>query len=457
VVAEDPFRLAAIVAAVDARWRRPPVFGQAEIDAEIDVDGRLARGALESVLVDDGLGTDGGGGPWDVDLRVDTPLAAHAPIEARAGVARWTGDRCEVWVGTQDVFLARDLFARTLGVDPGHVVLHGQRVGGGFGGRAGFEGLEAAVLARAARRPVKVQWSRPDDFQRSYHGPPTSHRIRARLGADGKIAAWWHALTSGHVLLNPLALPAWLQAATGLITDGGAVRGAVPPYALGRRRIEASDVRLPIATGAWRGLGATPNTFAIEAAIDALAARAGADPLAFRLRHLDAQSRLARCLEVVRDRSAWRGPGGPGRGVAVAAAIYKDTTPVAVVAQVEIRGGLAHVERVVCAHDCGRVINPGRVRAQIEGNIYWALGYALRHRLTVAGGRVDAAYLTSYPLPTIVDAPVLELALVGADHGAPLSGAGEPAVTAATAAIAAAAAQAFGVAPRALPVVGRPR
>ncbi len=450
VVADDPFRLRAVIAAAHATWRSPPPFEQEDLDRELDVDGRLARGPLQHVLAADRVGS----GPWDVDVRVDTPLVAHAAIEPRAAVARWTGGRCEIWVGTQDAFFNRDWLARALRVAPGDVVIHGQRMGGAFGGRFGSEGFEAAILARAARRPVKVQWSRPDEFQHAYHGPPTSHRIRARLGGDGRIVAWWHAATSGHVLLLSAGLPPWLQAATALILDEGTSRGLMPPYHVGRRRIEITDVRLPIATGPWRGLGAAPNAFAIETAMDALAAAASVDPLEFRIRHLGSRDApLARCLERVAASAGWKGPGGPGRGVAVASATYKEHSHVAVVAEVSAAGGALSVARVVCAHRCGRVVNPDRVRAQIEGNVVWAIGYALRHRLAVADGRVAAEYFTQFPLPTIADMPRLVIDLVDADDGvAPIGGAGEPAVTAATAAIAAAAAQALGVRPRALPV-----
>ncbi len=449
VVADDPFRLRAVIAAARATWRSPP-FEQEDLDRELDVDRRLARGPLQHVLAADRVES----GPWDVDVRVDTPLIAHGAIEPRAAVARWTAGRCEIWVGTQDAFFNRDSFARALRVDPGDIVIHCQRMGGAFGGRFGSEGLEAAILARAARRPVKLQWSRPDEFQCAFHGPPTSHRIRARLGGDGRIVAWWHAATSGHVLLLSMGLPPWLQAATALILDEGTSRGLMPPYNVGRRRIEISDVRLPIPTGPWRGLGAAPNAFAIETAMDALATAASVDPIEFRLRHLGSRDApLGRCLQRVAASAGWKGPGGPGRGLAVASATYKQHSHVAVVAEVSAAAGALSVDRVACAHACGRVVNPDRVRAQIEGNIVWAIGYALRHRLTVAKGKVAAEYFTQFPLPTIADMPRLVIDLVDPEGGVrPIGGAGEPAVTAATAAIAAAAAQALGIRPRALPV-----
>jgi isoquinoline 1-oxidoreductase subunit beta len=457
VVAETWFQLPAVVAAIEAEWRRPPPFDSADVARALDVDTRLARGALEISIAEDQVGT----APWDVDLRLDTPFAAHAPIELRAGVARWTGELCELWVGTQDAFFLRDTAARSLDVPGERVIVHSQRMGGGFGGRAGFEAIEAAILARAAKRPVKVQWTRPDDFHRGHHGPPTSHRIRARLDGEGRIAAWWHALVSGHVLLNPLALPTWLQAATGFLVDKGVTRGLVPPYAVGRRRIEATAVRLPIATGAWRGLGAAPNTFAIEAAIDALALQAGADPFAFRLRHLSPTSAIAQCLARVGVLASWRGPGRLGLGRAVASGLYHDTA-VAAIAEVEVVGEVPRLRHVFCVHDCGDVINPDRVRSMIEGNIVWALGYALMHELQVQQGRITADYLTAYPLPTIADTPTMTIELLGADrlvpkHLRPVNGAGEAAVTAATAAIAAAARQALGTTAFALPVPGSAR
>jgi isoquinoline 1-oxidoreductase subunit beta len=455
VVAERWHQLPAVVAAIEVEWKRPPPFDSVDVARALDVDARLTSGSLEVVIADDRVGT----APWDVDLRIDTPFAAHAPIELRAAVARWTGEVCELWVGTQDAFLIRDTAARSLDVASERVLVHSQRMGGGFGGRAGFEAIEAAILARVANRPVKVQWTRPDDFHRAHLGPPTSHRIRARLDRQGRIATWWHALVSGHIFLNSLALPTWLQAATGLIPDEGVTRGTVPPYEVGRKRIEATVVRLPIATGPWRGLGAAPNTFAIESAIDTLAARAGADPLAFRLRHLSPTSAVAQCLTRVGTLASWRGPGRFGFGRAVAGGIYHETS-VAAIAEVEVVGNAPRLRRVFCVHDCGDVINPDRVHAMIEGNIVWALGYALMHELQVRDGRIGADYLTAYPLPTIADTPAMTIELLGTDRRVPrhvrsVHGAGEAAVTAATAAIAAAARQALGVTSFALPVLAR--
>jgi isoquinoline 1-oxidoreductase beta subunit len=232
VVAERPGALARAVAGAKARWEGGSEWGAADLARATDVDARLAaRGgaSLPHRLLDAAVER---GGPWDLDLRLDVPMAAHAAIEPRAATARWSADRTRVgvWTGTQDAFFVRAVLARRLGLREAEVVVRSCRMGGAFGGRTvpNVE-IEAARLARAvAPRPVLVQWTRADEFREAFHRPPSSHRIRARLGPDGRVAAWWHAF-SGHVIFTAAVLPPWLQRAANAVTgDTGIARGARP-------------------------------------------------------------------------------------------------------------------------------------------------------------------------------------------------------------------------------------
>jgi len=406
---------------------------QDQIESAIDIDAGLADGSLEHVERSDSLGADE---RFDVDLRLDVPMAAHAFMEPRTAVARFSDDRLDIWTGTQDVSFVRKVVAKAVGLSEAKVVVRGMRVGGGFGGKAiCLVELEAARLARATGRPVKVQWTRGEEFRDGYHRPPSSHRLRARLTPDGKLDAWWHAFRSGHVIFSSAFMGPVLRFATSFVGDFGVLRGALPPYASAKTRVEFEDVRLPVHTGPWRGLGAAPNVWAIETTINALARKAGRDPIAFRLGIIDsAWPRLARVLERVAGTSAWRGRRStPERGFGVACGVYKEMSYAAAVAEVARDGAGFRVDHLWCAHDCGFVINPDQVRAQIEGNLVWGIGMALWERLAIEDGHIGSTSYADYDVPRYSDVPAMTIDLV--DGGEPPTGAGETAIVAGAAAV----------------------
>ncbi len=449
IVARTPGALDRIEAALAPQWKVEGPFEQADIDTAIDIDRRLAAGALHKRLRGDRFATDT---PWDVDLRIDIPLAAHAALQPRAAVAAFSADgSLQVWAGTQDVFYQRDVIAKRLGLDEARVTVHGLRVGGAFGGKTICTvELEAALLARAAQGPVKVQWTRAQELQLGFHRPPSSHRLRARL-KDGRLTDWWHAFASSHIFFSNAVVPAWMQRLTDVIGDDGVARGALLPYRAAAQRIEFDLVRLPVLTGPWRGLGAGPNGFAIESTMDECARKAGVDPVKFRLNHID-DPRLAGVLRRASEAAGWSANGRPAsaqgtvkRGRGVACGIYKAASYVAVVAEVDVdaRTGQVRVTRLWCAHDCGRVINPDQVRAQCEGNLVWGIGMALTERLPVADSRIAASTFADSPIPRLADVPAMEVLIV--DDGDASTGAGETAIVAAAAAVTNAVRDATGV------------
>ena len=452
IVARTPAALDAVERALAVAWSVDSAAG-ADIAAAIDVDARLQRaGRLAHTVHADHVPQDA---PWDVDLRIDVPLAAHAAIEPRCAVAEPApGGGLVLWVGSQDVFYQRDVVARRLGLPLERVHVHGLRVGGAFGGKTLCTvELEAALLATATGRPVKVQWTRAQELQLGFHRPPSSHRIRARL-QHGRLQDWWHAFASSHILFTSAALPPWLQRLADLVGDAGVARGAALPYQAAARRTEFDAVRLPVHTGPWRGLGAGPNVLAIESAIDACARHVGVDPVAFRLAHID-DPRLARCLQRVAQAAGWRVQGAAGtpaaahatlrRGRGVACGIYKAASYAAVVADVEVdtATGAVRVTRLHCAHDCGLVIDADQVRAQCEGNLVWGLGMVLVEHLPVDATGVSASGFADAPIPRFADVPPLHVELV--DAGEAPTGAGETAIVAAGAAICNAVVDATGV------------
>eukprot|EP00439_Symbiodinium_sp_Y106_P087684 s1_g220.t1 len=438
LVAEKQSTLLSALDKVQATWDSGDLATQDAIETSLILSEPVA--ALEHTVLET---SDKPADSGDIDVSVSIPFAAHAAIEPRAAVARWNdgqGPALEIWTGTQDAFYVRAYLAKHFGLAEESVVVYSQRVGGGFGGRTICTvELEAALLAKEAGRPVKVHWTRPDEFQEGFHRPPSKHQITASANDEGKLTDWRHGFKSGHVIFTSAAMPTWMQALTSFAGDPGTARGAHLPYAAERTEVAFSDVRMPVKTGPWRGLGAAPNNFAIETAIDQLASAKDEDPLAFRLANLPPEhKRLSACLEKAAQTAAWQGRSVTARSArGIACGIYKEVSYAAVVADVEFdeERRSFRVTRLACAHDCGRVINQDQVRAQIEGNLIWGLGMVQSEELTVADGRLNADYLGTYQIPTMADTPSISIDLIDDPNAQPV-GAGETAIVAAGAAIA---------------------
>ncbi|MGO4832419.1 xanthine dehydrogenase family protein molybdopterin-binding subunit, partial [Rhizobiaceae sp. 2RAB30] len=369
---------------------------------------------------------------------LSVPLAAHASIEPRTAVANFTNDGgLEVWTGTQDPFFVRNSLADAFGLDRDKVIVRAMRIGGGFGARTIVAAeMDAARLARLSGRPVKVQWSRREEFRAGFHRPPSSHRIRAAADDDGRITRWRHSFRSGHVIFTSAAMGPGLQFATSFVPDPGVSRGSVPPYAADSARVEFEDVRIPVKTGPWRGLGAAANHWGVETAIDALARAKGIDPLVMRLATIAPERpRLRAVVEAVSEMANWasRPVDSADEGWGLACGIYKEMSFAAAVARVIRTKGGYRVTGLWCAHDCGLVVNPDQVRAQVEGNLVWGIGMALKEELLVDGGRISPESFFDYPLPVLSDVPHIEIRLI--EGSAQPTGAGETAIVCGPAAI----------------------
>lgn len=435
IVAARPGALDAIAEALQVEWDVAGQHPQSDIARAIDVDARLEAGALPHKVLNGAPEV----GPWDVNLRFDIPMAAHGPIEPRGAVASWEDGALRVWAGTQDAFYIRDFLADAFGLSAGVVTVQSCRIGGAFGGKTICTvEAEAAALTRATGRPVKVQWTRAQEYALGFHRPPSSHRIKAHI-AQGLITDWDHAQMSSHIMFTAAVVPPWMQRGTDLFAgDGGVARGMAAPYLLGRARAAYDMVRLPVHTGPWRGLGAGPNALAIESAIDEAALAAGSDPLAFRLAHV-ADPLLAAVLQRVGDIAGWGRPPASATGLRVGRGIacgtYKETSHAAAVADVAVDArGRVRVTRLWCVHDCGLVINPDQVRAQCEGNLVWSLGMVLTDDLPIEDGRVTARTFADAPIPRMADCPPITVDLIQSNR--PPQGAGETAMVAGPGAIA---------------------
>ena len=348
-----------------------------------------------------------------------TPFQTHACMETPNAVAELTGAGCDIWCGTQHPRELQLRAARLLRVRPGRVVVHPQRMGGGFGRKEAPDfGLEAVAIARVLgdRRPVQVIWSREDDICNGQYQPASRHRLVAGLGRDS-LLTWEHRAAS------PSITRQWyhLRPEQRVEPTADSIGAWDMPYAVPALRIEYAEVPCSIPLGYWRGIQIGFNLFPVESFVDEIAAALGRDPLALRrtmlghgriLRHRKGHlvrfDRLRRVLDAVEERSDWgsRLPAGRGRGVACA--VFDGYTCCALAAEVTARPGAFTVDRVVCVIDCGLVVNPMSLASNAEGAVAWGLS-ALHSEITFAGGRTEQSNFADYPLLALPQMPEVEI------------------------------------------------
>jgi isoquinoline 1-oxidoreductase beta subunit len=340
-----------------------------------------------------------------VEATYQTPYLAHATMEPMNATAQVGPEGCDVWAPTQAQTEAQEAAVRAAGLPPDRVRIHTTYLGGGFGRRLEQDFIvEAVEIARRMPGPVQLFWTREDDLRHDFYRPAHSVLLRAALDDRGRPRAWLQRVAG-----PPLAL------------DGIDV-----PYAIANRREEHITVDPGVPTGPWRSVGASQNAFAIECFIDELAAAAQADPVAFRLGLLAKAPRHQAVLKLAAEKAGWGTPlsGGRHRGVAL---YHSFASWVAQVAEVSVgTGGEVTVHRVVCAIDCGTVVNPDIVCAQMEGAVAFGLTAALKGEITIADGGVREASFGDYPLLTLPEMPEVEVYIV--PSGEPPGGVGEPGV-----------------------------
>ena len=352
-----------------------------------------------------------------------TPMAAHAHLEPQAALVDVQPDRVDAWVSTQMPELVRDALVEALGREKEEINITATYLGGGFGRKAGTEAaVEAAILSRAAGRPVHVGWNRPKEFRAGYLRPPTHHMIKAGLTRDGQIHAFDHQQASADVAF--LFMPPFFPIMAG--ADFGATRGARLTYDVPHVRTVAWRTELPFPTGWWRGLGLLANIYAVESFMDELAVASGQDPLAFRLRHLpDSEfgERMGNVLRRAAEAANWGGPlpEGHAHGIAYSPDVG---TLVAQVAEVSIENGKPKVHNIHCAIDCGLPVNPDGVAAQSQGSIIMGLGSSFLEEITIEEGRIINTNFNTYPLLTMKETPNIYVDVI--HSGDTPYGVGEP-------------------------------
>ncbi len=386
----------------------------------------------------------------------ELPFQAHATMEPMNCTVAVRADSAEAWVPSQSPQGAQTVIAAIAGLPASKVTVHTTLLGGGFGRRALSDFVaEAALVSKAAKAPVKLVWTREDDIQHDFYRQSAYHAFEGALDADGRPVAWFDRMISTSIAAMYFG---------GRGPEGTEISGAQDlAYDIPNIRMEYQAAKCAVPVWFWRSVEHSINGFAVESFVDELAHAAGKDPLAFRLALLEMPRRVppdsATALDTTRFRAVlervaasagWGKSPAPGHHLGLAA-IYGFQTYVAQIAEVSVeKGGKIRVHRVVTAVDCGRVINPNIVAAQMESGTIYGLSAALKGAITVRNGQVEQSNFDSFPVIRIDEAPLVETHIV--ESSAPPTGTGEPATAPVAAAVANAIFAATGKRIRRLPI-----
>ena len=386
--------------AIKVKWKETPQLSNRELFSYLKknaVPGSGEENRTKEGSLDEGYAR----GSHRLDATYTVEYIAHVPLEPRAAVAQWAEGKLTVWTGTQRPFAVRDELAAVFHLPQSSVRVIVPDMGSAYGGKHTSDAaLEAARLARAAGRPVKIVWTREEEFTWAYFRPAGLIEVKSAIDADGKLTAWeFDNYHSG-------------------------MSGIDTPYVVANQRTEYHAVPLLLRCGSYRGLAATANHFARETHMDALARVAQIDPVAFRMKNLS-NERMRAVLEAAANSFGWPGKkirDGQGFGVAVG---NEKGSYVAVCAEIAIDpSGALKVVRVVEAFECGAIINPDGLRNQVVGAIIQGLGGALFEAVQFKNGRITNPHLASYRVPRFRDVPAIEAVLLDRKDIAP-AGAGE--------------------------------
>ncbi len=442
VVAADTWAAKQGLAALDIRWDDGP---NAALSTA-DIVQQLATASEKSGVAarkDGDVAAAMAGAMQKVEAIYEQPFLAHATMEPVNCTVHVRSDACEIWVGTQVPTFTQNAAAKVTGLPKAKVQVHNHLLGGGFGRRLEVDFITRAVqVAKQVTGPVQVLWSREEDIQHDMYRPCYYDRIAAGLDAQGKPVAWTHRVTGSSIIarvsselfpknlrvIRALGLGSIFATVKGLDTD--AVEGAAePPYDLPNIRVEYGRQEPPgVPTAFWRGVGPTRSIFVVESFMDELAAAAKRDPFEYRRALLHGSPRAKAVLELVADRAGWGGklPAGSGRGIAL---LHAFGSYIAQVAEVLVsKQGDVRVRRVVCAVDCGTVVNPDIVKAQMESGIVFGITGVLWGEITIKNGRVEQHNFHDYRVLRLSEAPAIEVYLLKSAE-AP-GGVGEPGTSA---------------------------
>ena len=464
VVAEHMWAAQQGVAALDIRWDEGPNAQLTTADIVRQLDAASQKPGVVA-RKDGDVAQAMAGAARKIEAIYQVPFLAHATMEPVNCTVHVRPDGCDLWVGTQVPTFAQTAAAKVTGLPKDSVLVHNHLLGGGFGRRLEVDFIVRAVeIAKQVAGPVKVVWTREADIQHDMYRPYYYDRIAAGLDERGTPIAWSHRVTGSSIMarvtselfpktLRVMRAAGWHQLVAmvkGLDVD--AVEGAAePPYALPNIRVEYVRQEPPsIPTAFWRGVGPTHNIFVVESFIDELAAATQHDPFQYRRALLDQSPRAKGVLELAALQAGWGRALAPGSGRGISL-LHAFGSYIAQVAEVSVsKQGDVRVGRVVCAVDCGTIVNPDTVKAQMESGIIFGISAALWGEITLKNGRVEQHNFNDYRVLRLPEAPVIEVHLV--QSTAAPGGVGEPGTSAVMPAVANAIFAATGKRVRKLPV-----
>jgi nicotinate dehydrogenase subunit B len=414
VLAERDDQAERAVQVLQAQWE-----DQEERSSQLDLPALLKSSGADPFTVQERGSLEEGFRDADEQLEATyfIPYVSNAPMEPRAAVARWDGDHLTVWAGTQRPFGLRAELAGRFEIDEENVRVIAPEIGGGFGSKSIYQvAHEAARLARAAGRPVRVAYTRQEEMQWGTVRPAALIEVKSGFKNDGTLTAWqftaYHATNERPFIGR---------------------RGSDTPYDAPHVNVTTYSSASPLRVGSYRSLGGAVNHFAREVHMDEIAEAVGVDPVELRLRNLS-EPRFRRVLETAAERFGWADAKAPSkRGVGVAIGLDVGSY-IATCVELDLQGREVRVNRVTASLDCGLTVNPEGARNQTEGGIVMGLGTALYEAVDYQAGVVLNSGFARYRVPRINNAPEIETLLVG-DPDTPSTGAGEPGIVPVAAAI----------------------
>lgn len=373
------------------------------------------------------------------------PYISHAQAEPINCTAHVEKNRCRVWIPTQGQTVTQLTASKISGLPIEKVEVMTLPAGGGFGLRGEQDPVEDSVLlSKTLNRPVKVIWSREDDFANDRFRPASQCSIKAGLDKDGRLAAWSHKVAAPSVMSR--LMPEYVK--DGI--DPDAVSGITDmPYSLPNLLVNYVMVNSPVTVGFWRSVGYSVNAFAVESFMDELAYSAGKDPVQFRLDHMEKDSRPYKILSLLAEKGGWNSPvpKGRARGVAITSCFESFAAHIAEVSVGE--KGKITVHKMICAIDCGTAVYPDAIRAQAEAGVIMGLSAAFHEKVSFENGGVKTSNYDSYPVLSMSQVPEIEVHI--AKNTLNAGGVGEPVLPSVAPAVANALFKATGVRLRELP------
>lgn len=359
------------------------------------------------------------------------PYVAHATMEPMNCTAYFQKDRCEIWAPTQSQTVAQIVGSKVSGLKPENVHINTTLLGCGLGRRANPDFVaQAVIVSKALGKPVKLVWTREQDFKYDFFRAATSHRIESGIDGQGNLTGWSHKVVTPSILkyIRPQLVKGGIDfyCLWGLADYPGSPHDNNTAYKYPNYYLEFLISELPPPVAPWRSVQNAPNAFVVESFMDEMAHLAGKDPLAFRLALLKGNMRATRVLETVAKKAGWGKKMPKGRGLGIAQH-YCFGSYVAQVADVSVKkDGTIKVNRVDVAVDCGPVVNPGPLEAQMEGGIIMGLSTALKEEVKFANGGVATENFENYDLLRMSEVPEIKVHIIDSDEK--IGGIGEPGV-----------------------------